>query len=89
LHTTSYDNEVIKLLLETVTRFMQGKLCANDKDNSDTFIQTMNDISDSIRIKLKEFQHSNPIASSPLFVSDRAVRYAKSIKQGRYTRRTW
>jgi len=87
LHTTSYDNEVIRLLLEIVTDFGRDELCAKDKDNRDTFINTMNDISDSIKTKLKEFEQSNPIASSPLFVSDRSVRYAKAIKQGRYRRR--
>jgi hypothetical protein len=84
-HVTSYDCEVIKVLLRIAKLSINTDLC-EEKKNDDDFKQTMNDLSKEIASQLAKFDSPNPYASTPLFVSDRAVQYAKAVRDKDWTR---
>jgi hypothetical protein len=86
LHLTSYDNEVIRLLLRVTTLFQEDELCEEKEGNGDEFIAQMDNISEFIKAQLEKFKTTNPYASGPFFVSDRAQQYAKAIRKGVWKR---
>jgi hypothetical protein len=81
-HETSYDVEVINLLLNLL-KSMPSDLCEDPKKD-DKFKEDMDAISKEIRTKLEKFKKgSNPVDSTPFFVSMRAYEYsgiAKTLK---------
>jgi A nuclease family of the HNH/ENDO VII superfamily with conserved AHH len=85
-HTTSYDCEVIEMLLDITILFMTSKLCDDDPGNADDFKETMNDISTEIATHLKKFATRSPYDSKPFFVSDRAFEYAKAVQDNIWKR---
>jgi hypothetical protein len=77
-HRTSYDCEVIERLLNLAQGAINTNLC-KDEEGKDEFKKNMDEISKDIASHLAEFNSSNPYASAPYFVSDRAFQYANAV----------
>jgi hypothetical protein len=74
-HFVSYDTEVIKELLNILSKYKRTKEC--DEENTDNFKSDMDDLSDLIRGKLNKFSTRSPGGCRPYFVSQLAADYAK------------
>jgi hypothetical protein len=75
-HFVSYDTEVIAQLLKLLSKYKPEQEC--DPKKAKDFKSDMDNLSDQIKGKLKEFEGADPGGSAPYFVSQLAAQYALS-----------
>ncbi len=87
-HLVKYDVKIVEELIKIMMYWKKPEfdLCNQDSDddNTDKFIKSMDDLSESIEKKLNCFSSGNPKGSNPLYVSKLAHSYAyESSRQKR------
>ena len=81
-HEVSYDQSVIKELLDILVECTRSPLCMEEDENS-TLKEEMDGLSERIKKKLDKFGANAPRQSAPFYVSRMAHDYAdKSLKRG-------
>ena len=79
-HEVSYDESVIKLLLDLTETWVDR--CADMDDESENLKADLNQVSDAIEVKLNQFNGDEPWMSSPFFVSRLAFDFAVEKHDG-------
>jgi hypothetical protein len=80
-HTVSYDEAVIKELLDLMDAWVERGWCDEEDDQSEEIKKSLDDLSARIKARLDSFGTGTPRESTPFFVSDLAFEYANGYKK--------